>query len=229
MLEANGHPVSDQEAPLMEKISILLHERLITPEIEKIMQRTRRMRNETTHARRDFSAYDCDRHLEDIYKLAVWFVNVYVDPDFVASNYISMTGQATLIYTACTRAKERLLITGVGKLVEQLPLYNGLCNANFTLDNLSGRDTEITIEELSAEEDGTSMTNESQGKVLETKESQEKDSLALKEKQVVAHNKYGVSKIEAIKGNYVFIDFEGETRKFVYPNCVERGYIRINL
>ena len=140
---------------------------------------------------------------------------------------------ATLIYTACTRAKERLLITGVGKLVEQLPLYNGLCKANFPLDNSTNQKAAIQVEDKISErivEDTVfPVATNTKVKITEVsdKPTPQPPKPSLKVKQKVAHIKYGEGIVEEVRGNYISISFGKEKKKFVYPDCVDSGFISV--
>ena len=148
ILEANNYSIADQNAPLMEKISILLQDQLITPEIERIMQKMRKVRNETSHAKRDFFTHECDRYLKDIYKLAVWFVNVYVDPAFVANEYIPMSGQARILVQPVVQPE-------IAGLLEEKPKEDRNCSAshNMNEDIPSEIDTVIIIDKKITKEE----------------------------------------------------------------------------
>ena len=147
---------------------------------------------------------------------------------------------ARLIYVAITRARERLLITAVDSMDDVLPLYEGMCKANFPLKAVS-RKPQISIEEDSYEEqqsDNTqqqSMTTSSESTERPRKQPSSQKNYTYDKimpvkvpfgvGKLATHKDYGQGKVIKIEGHYITIDFNGTERKFVYPQCVDSGYI----
>ena len=43
----------------------------------------------------------------------------------------------------------------------------------------------------------------------------------------VTHKSFGNGIITAIEGNYYYVEFKGRTSKFIFPDAIDKGYIKL--